>query len=138
LHTGRILAHGASVDWSDVVGSVARNDEEVVGMGGKKKTQDKLPDRKPILAALMDGPDTDAVLRLSITAEPDGHWVIAATLQLVDTLPTYVLSHALNDAKRRVREILGDTVEIYIEPELVRDSSDSQPATDVIVIKASD
>ena len=51
-------------------------------MGDKKKSKGSLPPREPILAALLDGPDADAVLRLSVTAEPDGHWVIAATIQL--------------------------------------------------------
>jgi hypothetical protein len=37
-----------------------------------------------------------------------------------------------------VREIVGDTVEIYIEPELARDPAREDPATDVIVIRASD
>jgi hypothetical protein len=107
-------------------------------VGDKKKSSSSLPAREPILKALMDGPDVDAVLRLSITAEPDGHWVIAATIEIIESLPSYVLSHALNDAKRRVRAVVGDTAEIYIEPELVRDTSDTQPPTDVIVIKASD
>ena len=107
-------------------------------MGDKKKSKDSLPPREPILAALLEGPDADSVLRLSVTAEPDGHWVIAATIQMAEALPNYVLAHALNDAKRRVREVVGETVEIYIEPELVRDTSETQPETDVIVIKASD
>jgi hypothetical protein len=107
-------------------------------MGDKKKSKEPLPSREPILTALLDGPDADAVLRLSVSAEPDGHWVIAATVQLAETLPSYVLAHALNDAKRRVREVVGETAEIYVEPELVRDTSESQPPTDVIVIKASD
>jgi hypothetical protein len=107
-------------------------------MGDKKKSKDALPPREPILAALLEGPDADAVLRLSITAEPDGHWVIAATIQVAESLPNYVLAHALNDAKRRVRDVVGETAEIYIEPELVRDTSETQPPTDVIVIKASD
>jgi hypothetical protein len=107
-------------------------------MGDKKKSKEPLPSREPILTALLDGPDADAVLRLSVTSEPDGHWVIAATVQLAETLPTYVLAHALNDAKRRVREVVGETAEIYVEPELVRDTSETQPPTDVIVIKASD
>jgi hypothetical protein len=34
--------------------------------------------------------------------------------------------------------VAGDTVEVYLEPELVRDPAQEQPATDVIVIKASD
>ena len=107
-------------------------------MGDKKKVKEPLPPREPILTALLDSPDADAVLRLSVTSEPDGHWVIAATVQLADTLPTYVLAHALNDAKRRVREVVGETAEIYVEPELVRDTTATEPATDVIVIKASD
>lgn len=107
-------------------------------MGDKKKSKGPLPAREPILSALLDSPDADAVLRLSVTSEPDGHWVIAATVQLAETLPTYVLAHALNDAKRRVREVVGETAEIYVEPELVRDTSETQPPTDVIVIKASD
>jgi len=78
------------------------------------------------------------VLRLSVTSDPDGHPVIAATVQMSDSLPVYVLSKALDDTKRRVREIVGDTVEIYIEPELARDPAREDPATDVIVIRASD
>jgi hypothetical protein len=105
---------------------------------GKKNTKEPLPERAPILAALMESPDAQAVLRLSVTSEPDGHSVIAATVQMNDSLPVYVLSKALDDAKRRVREIVGDTVEIYIEPELARDPTLEHPATDIIVIRASD
>lgn len=107
-------------------------------MSGKKKSQGKAPEREPILAALSDSPDIQSVLRLSAVSEPDGHWVIAATVELIDSLPVYVLSHSLDEAKRRVREVTTDTTEIYIEPELVRDPSREDPPTDVIVIKASD
>ncbi len=107
-------------------------------MGDKKNSKGPLPPREPILTALLNSPDAQAVLRLSVTAEPDGHSVVAATLQLADSLPTYLLAHALNDAKRRVREVVEETTEIYVEPELFRDTSETQPATDVIVIKASD
>jgi divalent metal cation (Fe/Co/Zn/Cd) transporter len=107
-------------------------------MGGKKKSESKAPKRQPILAALSGSPDVLSVLRLSVVCEPDGHWVIAATIELIDSLPVYVLSHAVDEAKRRVREVIGDTAEIYIEPELIKDPSRADPPTDVIVIKASD
>lgn len=107
-------------------------------MSGKKKSQGKAPEREPILAALSGSPDIQSVLRLSAISEPDGHWVIAATVELIDSLPVYVLSHSLDEAKRRVREVTTDTTEIYLEPELVRDPSREDPPTDVIVIKASD
>lgn len=107
-------------------------------MSGKKKQSIKAPERQPILGALTNSPDVHSVLRLSVVSEPDGHWVIAATVELIDTLPVYVLSHSLDDAKRRVREVVGDTAAIYIEPELVKDPSRQDPPTDVIVIKASD
>jgi nucleoside diphosphate kinase len=107
-------------------------------MGKKKDANQAIPDRAPILAALMDAPDTQSVLRLSIVCEPDGHWVVGATVEMIDSLPVYALSHALNEAKRRVREVVGATVEIYLEPELVKDPSLEDPPTDVIVIKASD
>ncbi len=97
-----------------------------------------LPERSPILDALMDSPDVHSILRLCVTTEPDGQWVIAATVQMIDSLPVYVLSSALDDAKRRVREVVGHTADIYIEPELVRDPAKEDPPTDVIVIKASD
>jgi len=67
---------------------------------GKKNTKEPLPERAPILAALMESPDAQAVLRLSVTSEPDGHSVIAATVQMNDSLPVYVLSKALDDAKK--------------------------------------
>jgi hypothetical protein len=107
-------------------------------MSGKKKTHEKAPARAPILAALNGSPDIHSVLRLSAVSEPDGHWVIAATVELIDSLPVHLLSHSLDEAKRRVREVTTDTAEIYIEPELVRDPSREDPPTDVIVIKASD
>jgi hypothetical protein len=107
-------------------------------MSGKKKTHEKAPAREPILAALNGSPDVQSVLRLSAVSEPDGHWVIAATVELIDSLPVYLLSHSLDEAKRRVREVTTDTAEIYIEPELIRDRSRADPPTDVIVIKASD
>jgi hypothetical protein len=107
-------------------------------MGKKKDHKDALPERQAVLDALMNAPDARAVLRLSMVSEPDGHWVIGATLEMVDSLPVYALSHALDDAKRRVREVAGDTAEIYIEPELVKDPTRKDPPTDVIVIKASD
>ncbi len=103
-----------------------------------KKFREPPPERGHVLAALMEGPDAQAVCRLSVTKESGGHWVIAATVQMNDSLPVYVLSSALDDAKRRVREVVGDMVEIYIEPELVRDPSREDPPTDVIVIRASD
>jgi hypothetical protein len=107
-------------------------------MAKKKETHDALPERQTVLDALMNTPDARSVLRLSMVCEPDGHWVIGATVELIDSLPIYALSHALDDAKRRVREVVGDTAEIYIEPELVRDPTREDPPTDVIVIKASD
>jgi len=112
----------------------------VVGgdVGQKSKSPSVVPDRKPILDALLASPDAQSVLRLSVVCEPDGHWVIGATVEMIDSLPVYVLSHALDDAKRRVREVVGETAEIYIEPELIRDPSREDPPTDVIVIKASD
>lgn len=103
-----------------------------------KKKSPSLPERSLVLDALIDGPDVESVLRLCVTSEPDGQWVIAATVQLIDSLPVYALSSALGDAKRRIREIVGDTADIYVEPELVRDPARVDPATDVIVIKASD
>jgi hypothetical protein len=108
-------------------------------MGGKKKTHQQAgPERTPILNALVSSPDIQSVLRLSTVEEPDGHWVIAATVELIESLPVYVLSHSLGEAKRRIREVVGDMAEIYVEPELVKDPSKQDPATDVIVIKASD
>lgn len=107
-------------------------------MGAQKKDRALGPERTAILDALMTSPDVQSVLRLSAVTETDGHWVIAATVELIDSLPVYVLSHSLGDAKRRVREVVGDTAEIYIEPELVKDPSREDPPTDVVVIKASD
>jgi hypothetical protein len=107
-------------------------------MSGKKKQLSPGPERTAILDALSDSPDVHSVLRLTVVCEPDGHWVIAATLEIIDSIPVYVLSHSLDDAKRRVREVVSDTAEIYIEPELVKDPSRQDPPTDVIVIKASD
>lgn len=103
-----------------------------------KKSGASLPERQPILAALVDSPDVQSVVRLSVSAESDGHWIIASTIQLIDSLPIFALSHALDDAKRRVRGVVGDTAEIYVEPELVKDPQREDPPTDVIVIKASD
>jgi len=107
-------------------------------MSGKKKQLSPGPERTPILEALAGSPDVQSVLRLTVVCEPDGHWVVAATVELIDSLPIYVVSHSLDEAKRRVREVVSDTAEIYIEPELVKDPSRQDPPTDVIVIKASD
>lgn len=107
-------------------------------MSGKKHKSLPGPEREPILRALADSADVQSVLRLSVVCEPDGHWVVAGTVELIDSLPVYVLSHALDDAKRRVREVVGDTAEIYVEPELIKNPAREDPPTDVIVIKASD
>ncbi len=107
-------------------------------MAKKKDASPSVPERAPILKALKDSPDVRSVIRLSVCAEPDGHQVVSATVEIVDSLPVFALSHALDDAKRRVREVVGDTVEIYVEPELVKDPKRTTPPTDVIVIKASD
>lgn len=103
-----------------------------------KKHDASLPERQPILNALADSPDVESVVRLSVVADSDGHWVIASTLHIIDSLPIYALAAVLDDAKRRVREVVGDTAEVYIEPEMVKDPSREDPPTDVIVIKASD
>lgn len=107
-------------------------------MAHTKDTTPAIPERSLVLEALKSAPDTQSILRLSIVSEPDGHWVIGATIELIDSLPPFALAHALNEAKRRVREVVGDTAEIYLEPELVKDPSREDPPTDVIVIKASD
>jgi hypothetical protein len=108
------------------------------GVSVAKKKSPSLPERSLILDALIDSPDVESVLRLCVTSEPDGQWVIATTVQLIDSMPVYALSSALGDAKRRVRGVVGETADIYVEPELVRDPAREDPATDVIVIKASD
>lgn len=64
--------------------------------------------------------------------------VVAASVAMVETLPVYVISSALDDARRRVREVVGDESDIFIEPDLVKDPEREEPATDVIVIRASD
>ena len=107
-------------------------------MAKKQNASHGIPERSPILAALTDSPDVRSVVRLSICLEPDGHLVVSVTVEIIDSLPVFALSHVLDEAKRRVREVVGDTVEIYIEPELVKDPKRKAPPTDVIVIKASD
>ena len=57
---------------------------------------------------------------------------------MVETIPVHVLSHALADARRRVQDVAGANAEGYVDPELVPDPNRTEPATDVIVIKASD
>jgi hypothetical protein len=97
------------------------------------------PERQPLLDALLDSPDIESVLRLSIVEGLGGMpRIVAATVAIVETLPTYVVSHALLDAKRRLEKSLGSAVEIFVEPDLVKDPSRTEPPTDVIVIRASD
>jgi len=89
--------------------------------------------------ALLDSPDIESVVRLAIVEDAESQTlVIGATVAMVNTVPTHVISHALSDAKRRVREALGGDPDIFLEPDLVKDPSRDEPATDVIVIKASD
>lgn len=96
-------------------------------------------ERQPLLDALLDSPDVQSVLRLSVVESADGKtMIVAATVAIVESLPTYVVSHALIDAKRRVEAIVGKEVEVFVEPDLVKDPSRIEPPTDVIVIKASD
>ena len=97
------------------------------------------PERQPLLDALLDSPDIESVLRLSIVEGAEGKpRIVAASVAVVESLPTYVISHALLDAKRRVEAIVGKEVEIFVEPDLVKDPARIEPPTDVIVIKASD
>jgi hypothetical protein len=96
-------------------------------------------ERQPLLDALLDSPDIESVLRLSIVEGTGGKpRIVAASVAMVESLPTYVVSHALLDAKRRVEAIVGQDVEIFVEPDLVKDPARTEPPTDVIVIKASD
>lgn len=95
--------------------------------------------RKAVVDALLDSPDIQSVIRLTIVEDTSAKTlVVAAAVAMVETLPVYVISHALDDAKRRVRNVTGDTSEIFIEPDLVKDPEREEPATDVIVIRASD
>lgn len=97
------------------------------------------PERQPLLDALLDSPDIEAVLRLSVLEGAEGQSrIIAASVAIVESLPPYVMAHALADAKRRLRHLAGDGVEIFVEPDLVKDPSRAEPPTDVIVIRASD
>ena len=95
--------------------------------------------RDAVVSALLDSPDVQSVLRLTMVKNPaDKTLVVAASVAMVETLPVYVISSALDDARRRVREVVGDDSEIFIEPDLVKDPAREEPATDVIVIRASD
>ena len=97
------------------------------------------PERQPLLDALLDSPDIESVLRLSLVEGAGGKpRIVAASVAIVESLPTYVVSHALLDAKSRVEAIVGSDVEIFVEPDLVKDPTRTEPPTDVIVIKASD
>lgn len=96
-------------------------------------------ERQPLLDALLDSPDIEAVLRLSVVEASGGDLrIVAASVAIVESLPPYVVSHALIDAKRRIEAIVGSDVEIFLEPDLVKDPTRTEPPTDVIVIKASD
>ena len=96
--------------------------------------------RRTLVAdALLSSPDIESVLRLTIVEDTqDKTLVVAAAVAMVDTLPSHVISHALADAKRRVRDVVGADSDIFLEPDLVRDPHRDEPATDVIVIRASD
>lgn len=95
--------------------------------------------RQAVVDALLDGPDIDQVVQLSIAPASNGSGlVVGARVQMVETIPVHVLSHALADARRRVEVVAGANAEVYIHPELVPDPHRTEPATDVIVIKASD
>ena len=94
--------------------------------------------REAVVSALLDSPDIVQVLRLTIVEDSDSKTlVVAASVACVDTLPTLVLAGSLLDAKWRVEEVVGQST-VYLEPDLVRDPDRDEPATDVIVIKASD
>ena len=95
--------------------------------------------RQAIVNALLATPDVQAVLRLTVLDNPEEKApLVAATVSLVDTLPVYVVTHALDDARRRVRAVVGEDSEVFIEPDLVKDPNRVEPETDVIVIRASD
>ncbi len=95
--------------------------------------------RQEVVDALLAAPDVQSVLRLTIVEDTsENTLVVAATVSLIDTLPVYVISHALEDARRRVKAIIGDKSEVFIEPDLVKDPERVEPETDVIVIRASD
>lgn len=97
------------------------------------------PERQPLLDALLDSPDIESVLRLHVVEGSGGEpRIVAASVAIVESLPTYVVAHTLLDAKRRLEKILGHGVEIFIEPDLVKDPERTEPPTDVIVIRASD
>ena len=95
--------------------------------------------RKLVADALLESPDIESVLRLTVVKDKaEKTLVVAAGVAMVDTLPNHVISHALRDAKRRVRDALGEECDVFLEPDLVRDPNWSEPETDVIVIRASD
>lgn len=95
--------------------------------------------RQAVIEALLDSPDIQSVLRLTIVEDKKAKTlVVAASVAMVETLPVYVISHAISDAKRRVQLITGDDSDVFIEPDLVKDPERTEPPTDVIVIRASD
>lgn len=95
--------------------------------------------RQRVADALLDSPDIESVLRLTIVKDKaENALVVAAGVAMVETLPNHVISHALRDATRRVKDALGEKCDVFLEPDLVRDPNWSEPETDVIVIRASD
>ena len=110
-------------------------------MVNRKTSASGNPDaqRHLVLDALLASPDVQAVLRLTLVENlAEKTLVVAATVSMIETLPVYVISHALDDARRRVKAIVGEDSEVFIEPDLVKDPDRVEPATDVIVIRASD
>ena len=95
--------------------------------------------RRTVADALLDGPDIVQVLRLTIVEDTtEKTLVVAASVAMVESLPTHVISHALADAKRRIRDVVGVDSDVFLEPDLVQAPRRDEPATDVIVIRASD
>lgn len=103
------------------------------------KNSSNAEQRKEVVGALLNSPDIQSVIRLTIVDNSaEKTLVVAASVAMVETLPVYVISHALEDARRRVKRIVGEDSEVFIEPDLVKDPEREEPATDVIVIRASD
>ena len=124
-----------SVWWS--VGHLVEGVDHV--NASTSKSSDRSHSRDAVVEALLDSPDVQSVLRLTMVKNPeDKTLVVAASVAMVETLPVYVISSALEDARRRVRDVVGEDSEIFIEPDLVKDPEREEPATDIIVVRASD
>ena len=87
---------------------------------------------------LITTPGVQSVGTVEVHELASGTTLVTARLGFGPSTPTADIVFLLDVARARIRELVPDTADIVLEPEIAAPRDDANPPTDVFVIRGAD